>query len=181
METYRIRAETAPLADAAAWADGNEATVDALMENGVEDVVGWASFGKVGAMFHLEAGDVATAAAQGSRVFQRALRRADVRARIAYLEVGSGMDDDEEPALVGATDVARMIGVSRQRVYQLAATVAFPRAVAQLARGAMWRRADVEGWIAVRAAQTARRMEGSGALSSRPDRVRGASPAHRTT
>ncbi len=160
METYRVRVETERLVDGSDWADRNEAVIDALLEAGIGDVVGWARFERVGAVFHVDAGAVAGAASQGSKVFQRALRQANVQAEIAYLEVGGDMEDDDAPALVGATDVARMIGVSRQRVYQLAETATFPPAVAQLARGAMWRRVDIERWIELRRATAVRRAMG---------------------
>lgn len=162
MKTYRIRAETGSIVDASSWADRNEATVDALLEAGIGDAVGWASFARVGVVFHLSAPDVPGAASHGLKVFERALRRASVRADIAYLEVGGETEDDDEPALVGATDVARMIGVSRQRVYQLAETLTFPEAVAHLARGAMWRRLDIERWLEQRRASSAFRSADRG-------------------
>jgi predicted DNA-binding transcriptional regulator AlpA len=150
METFRIRAESEPLDDPSAWADRNEAVVDALAHAGVGDVVGWAGFPRVGAVFAVEAGDVGTAAARGARIFGRALRTAGVGAKTTYLEVGGEPDEEDEPALVGATDVARILGVSRQRVYQLAASATFPETIAHLARGAMWRRRDIEEWQAAR-------------------------------
>jgi prophage regulatory protein len=48
--------------------------------------------------------------------------------------------------LVGLTEIADMLGVSRQRVDQLAATEAFPEPVADLAAGRVWKLADVEKW-----------------------------------
>lgn len=50
------------------------------------------------------------------------------------------------PEIVGATEIAEMLGVSRQRVQQLAATPAFPAPVAQLKIGKIWLLADVERW-----------------------------------
>jgi predicted DNA-binding transcriptional regulator AlpA len=40
-----------------------------------------------------------------------------------------------------------MLGVSRQRVYQLAAQPGFPQPVATLAQGKIWLIADIETWI----------------------------------
>jgi predicted DNA-binding transcriptional regulator AlpA len=52
-------------------------------------------------------------------------------------------------ALLGASDVAKLLGVSRQRVYELLDTHEdFPRPVASLARGAVWDRGQVEAWVA---------------------------------
>ncbi len=48
--------------------------------------------------------------------------------------------------LVGLTEIAEMLGISPQRVDQLAATESFPEPVAELAAGRVWKRADVEKW-----------------------------------
>jgi len=50
--------------------------------------------------------------------------------------------------LVGAREIRDLLGVSRQRVYQLAGRDDFPRPVATLASGKVWRIEDIEGWIA---------------------------------
>ena len=49
--------------------------------------------------------------------------------------------------LVGVAEIAAMLGVSRQRVDQVAAEVDFPKPVAVLAAGRVWRRVEVETWI----------------------------------
>jgi predicted DNA-binding transcriptional regulator AlpA len=48
--------------------------------------------------------------------------------------------------LMGTTEIAQLLGVSRQRAGQLAATEGFPEPIARLAAGPIWRRADVERW-----------------------------------
>jgi predicted DNA-binding transcriptional regulator AlpA len=48
--------------------------------------------------------------------------------------------------LMGLTEIAAMLGVSRQRVHQLAQSEAFPEPVARLAAGMIWERAGVEAW-----------------------------------
>jgi predicted DNA-binding transcriptional regulator AlpA len=49
--------------------------------------------------------------------------------------------------LLGASEAAEVLGVSRQRVYQLVETYSdFPKPVAQLGRGAIWKRSDIERW-----------------------------------
>ena len=56
---------------------------------------------------------------------------------------------DEMPLrLVGAREIRDLLGVSRQRVYQLAGRDDFPRPVATLASGKVWRIEEVEAWIA---------------------------------
>lgn len=51
------------------------------------------------------------------------------------------------PALVGTGEVRAMLGVSKQRAYQITRSKSFPDPVANLIQGPVWRRADVEGWI----------------------------------
>ena len=48
--------------------------------------------------------------------------------------------------LVGAQEIGAMLGVSRQRVQQLAARDDFPQPEVTLAMGKVWKRADVEAW-----------------------------------
>lgn len=48
--------------------------------------------------------------------------------------------------LVGSQEIARMLGVSRQRVQQLIARDDFPEPDVKLAMGKVWKRADVESW-----------------------------------
>ncbi len=48
--------------------------------------------------------------------------------------------------LVGITEIARLLGVSRQRVGQLAKAETFPSPAAVLAAGPVWERADVDRW-----------------------------------
>lgn len=49
--------------------------------------------------------------------------------------------------LVGASEIAKLLGVTRQRVNQLAKEPSFPAPVAQLGLGAVWRTEDVLRWI----------------------------------
>jgi predicted DNA-binding transcriptional regulator AlpA len=49
--------------------------------------------------------------------------------------------------LVGAHEIRGLLGVSRQRVYQLAKRSDFPRPIAELAQGKVWVLADIEAWI----------------------------------
>ncbi len=51
--------------------------------------------------------------------------------------------------LMGAAEIGKRLGVSRQRVSQLAAAdPTFPKPVAELAAGRVWETADIERWIA---------------------------------
>jgi prophage regulatory protein len=65
---------------------------------------------------------------------------------------------DVYPRYVGAHEIRDMLGVSRQRVYQLAGQPGFPKPVATLAQGKIWLISDIETWISVhRTASRARR------------------------
>lgn len=50
--------------------------------------------------------------------------------------------------LVGPHEIGLMLGVGRQRVYQLVSRRDFPAPVAELAMGNVWQRADVLKWAA---------------------------------
>ncbi|MGH3518646.1 MAG: helix-turn-helix transcriptional regulator [Haloechinothrix sp.] len=50
--------------------------------------------------------------------------------------------------LVGAHEIRQMLGgVSKQRAYQITSRPDFPKPVAELAQGKVWRAGDVERWI----------------------------------
>ncbi len=51
-----------------------------------------------------------------------------------------------ERSLVGVSEIATMLGVTRQRVTQFADTPDFPPPLAELASGRIWNGADVELW-----------------------------------
>ena len=52
-----------------------------------------------------------------------------------------------EPAdLVGAHEIRHMLGVSRQRLQQLAARPDFPEPAGTLRLGRVWRRAEITAW-----------------------------------
>ena len=50
------------------------------------------------------------------------------------------------PHYVGSAEIAEMLGVSRQRVQQLISRRDFPKPLARLKMGKVWRRGDVERW-----------------------------------
>lgn len=56
----------------------------------------------------------------------------------------------EIPDLLGLADIAAILGVSRQRVWQLSKSANFPAPAQKLRAGHFWRRKDVEAWIAGR-------------------------------
>lgn len=50
------------------------------------------------------------------------------------------------PPLVAAAEIAVMLGLSRQRVSQIAVTDGFPAPVAVLSVGRIWLREDIVDW-----------------------------------
>src|SRR5690606_21891542 len=60
------------------------------------------------------------------------------------------------PELVGTAEVAEMLGVSRQRVNALTAHPDFPRPVAELAAGKVWRKGDLSRFAEERARRPGR-------------------------
>lgn len=48
--------------------------------------------------------------------------------------------------LAGAAEAAEILGVSRQQLHRLARREDFPRPVAELAAGKIWRAKDIERW-----------------------------------
>jgi len=53
---------------------------------------------------------------------------------------------DSRTELVIATDIARQLGISPQRVYVLASGPGFPQPLGMLGRSAVWRWSTVERW-----------------------------------
>ena len=52
--------------------------------------------------------------------------------------------------LLGVAEIAVLLGVSRQRVHQLAAHDDFPKPTAELSAGKVWDAGDIEAWRAAR-------------------------------
>jgi predicted DNA-binding transcriptional regulator AlpA len=53
---------------------------------------------------------------------------------------------DARTELVIATDIAKRLGISAQRVYVLASGPGFPKPLGMLGRSAVWRWSTVERW-----------------------------------
>ena len=60
------------------------------------------------------------------------------------------MTEDSDPDLWGTAEAAAWLGVSRQRVLQLAAQDGFPRPLAILTMGKVWRAQDLREWARTR-------------------------------
>ncbi len=67
------------------------------------------------------------------------------RACVSLLTLSSTLRDVTHH-LVGLTEIAQLLRVSRQRAHQLSTAAAFPPPVVELASGKVWHREDVERW-----------------------------------
>ncbi len=57
---------------------------------------------------------------------------------------------DDDADLMGTAEVAAHLGLSRQRVLKLAQGPAFPKPLAVLSMGKVWRGSDIRTWAAAR-------------------------------
>jgi predicted DNA-binding transcriptional regulator AlpA len=62
------------------------------------------------------------------------------------LTIVKGYGSRVSDRLVGLTEIAAQLGLSRQRVHQLSKIEDFPEPVARLSAGLIWEWADVERW-----------------------------------
>jgi hypothetical protein len=69
---------------------------------------------------------------------------------VTTVEADARLREPPFPPLAGVTEVAHLLGISRQRLHTLRARDDFPAPVATLAAGPVWRRGDLttfaEGW-----------------------------------
>lgn len=128
----------------------------------IEGVVGWTHGRRLGAVFSLQAESLGQAAWRGAEIFRVALQLAQAPVTATRVEVEPFKEDGEDEELelerrariggqrvevLTASEVGKILGVSRQRVYQLLDEHEdFPRPVAILPRGAVWNRISVEQW-----------------------------------
>ena len=56
------------------------------------------------------------------------------------------MKVEDRTELVIAVDIAKRLGISPQRVYVLALSIAFPKPIGTLGRSSVWRWSSVEQW-----------------------------------
>lgn len=121
-------------------------------------VATWGGLAGPGVRTSVAAASAVEASGIGVRAFERALKMIGLSSAVARVEVVAEWLADaqveaganEDYALVGVTEVAEMLGVSRQRVSVLRTRDDFPRPVADLAAGPVWQRGSLrfflEGW-----------------------------------
>ncbi len=101
----------------------------------------------------VEAGSATTATALAERTLERAYSKpltvVDVHVR-TWAEHDRELARPAFPDLVGVAELAKMLGVSKQRASEARKKAGFPAPVAELATGPVWIRANVvafaEGW-----------------------------------
>lgn len=62
------------------------------------------------------------------------------------MSIDKSLDVTERLELMGTAEVAALLGVSRQRVQQLASRPDFPRPAAVLTMGTVWRGGEIRRW-----------------------------------
>ncbi|MEX0832282.1 MAG: hypothetical protein WD276_00175 [Actinomycetota bacterium] len=118
---------------------------------------GGSEHGTIAARFDVVALSAPQAFSLAIETMNQALSKADIpagdpiRAEAALFEdlvsVNAGRPAPAPVTTMGASDIAELLGVSRQRIYVLADEHEdFPRPVAQLARGQVWDRSQVLAW-----------------------------------
>jgi len=130
------------------------ALLEALEAVGADaPVTGGSPVGRLSTRFCVDALDEFTASILGATTLSDALEKAGIRVtsdpmdiEIMTLEELVADNTQSLPRFLGAADIAAMLEVSRQRVYQLRDEQAFPAPVAALARGELWDRRDVVRW-----------------------------------
>ena len=63
---------------------------------------------------------------------------------VVFPEVGNGVGVSQR--LMGISEIAQLLGVSRQRAHQLAQSEDFPKPIAVLAAGKIWEAKRIEAW-----------------------------------
>ncbi len=158
---WMVTASSHRLDDEGRWEELQFALLDILEDLGALGVTGWGRIGELGAVFSVEAPALPYAASVGAELFQSGLEKIG-GPPVSRIEVEpAGYDDSQsEPVLerrltnagpsiqaISASEIAELLGISRQRVYQLLEEREdFPRPVAETPRGAVWDRRDVEQW-----------------------------------
>ena len=159
---WRITAASRRLENEEAWSDLEDGLLEVLEGLGIGGVTGWGRIGELGAVFTLDFPTMSGASAEGAALFETALEKIGASVAPARLEVEPADDEaeDDETSVerrvrlegtsiqaLTASEVGGILGVSRQRVYQLLSEHAdFPRPRADLPRGAVWDRGEVEAW-----------------------------------
>jgi hypothetical protein len=116
-------------------------------------VASWGGLaGGPGARFSMEAPDVTAAVRRGVAAFTKGLAEFGYQAPIAHVDISTEDYLDlwlDQPAqqYVGLAEVARLLKVSKQRVFQLRARPDFPKPLVDLASGPVWTRDSLNHFL----------------------------------
>lgn len=108
--------------------------------------------GEIGISFDVYAPDVETAASQSKTLVDDALIEAGlapmriVRLEVSDKDAGHRDDADQPHPLMGVAELARFLGVKKQRITQLRKTRKFPMPVEELSMGPVWLRSHILEW-----------------------------------
>ncbi|MFZ0215459.1 MAG: hypothetical protein WAM30_05900 [Candidatus Dormiibacterota bacterium] len=104
---------------------------------------------EVGFTFSVEADDVLSAMAAGIAVvhdLDPALQPVDASAEVSSV-LERRLAESNVPVLLGVAEVAAALGVSRQRVSELAQAPDFPPALTRLKSGPIWQRSQITRFL----------------------------------
>ncbi len=113
----------------------------------------------------VEAKDPVIALDKAVRAVRRALERAHVTAELSEMKVVTerrSADYFERDELVSGSEIARRLGITRQRVQQLAAAHGrFPRPRVEFGTVTVWRWGDIDDWAIAQGRRIRRRRRAS--------------------
>lgn len=119
-----------------------------------ESAAGSAGAGMLDVQLSVEADSIVTAATQALRVFTNALRKAGSPRRYGIMAMDVETAEHLEarlrqpdPPMVGISELAQLLGVTKQRASQLAQRRDFPAPYQQLASGPIWRKGDLSRFM----------------------------------
>ena len=104
----------------------------------------------------VDANDHSTALAKAVRAFKRAIDRAGAEGEVSEAKVYVDRGDDRDEMLSGS-DIARRLGITRQRVHQLASRGHFPRPLVAFGTVTVWRWGDIADWASAQGRRVHRR------------------------
>jgi predicted DNA-binding transcriptional regulator AlpA len=104
----------------------------------------------------VDANDHSAALAKALRAFKRALDRAGADGEVSEAKVSVDRGDDRDELLSGS-DIARRLGITRQRVHQLASRGRFPRPLVAFGTVTVWRWGDISDWASMQGRRVQRR------------------------
>lgn len=109
--------------------------------------------GRYGAQFDVTGAEAATAVMAAFEIWVEAVGQARLPEwPVVRMEVMTVAEQEAElgtpsfPALVGVSEAARMLGISKQRLAQLAARPDFPEPMVELASGPVWLTSSIRGF-----------------------------------